>query len=126
MSGHDNEYHLGLHIHTALPVLSALQRGEDPGLRSLNVELMPVQMAQAVAMGLGQQWVHMVEEANSAKHQLFLIRRTETGSESAKVLEELDLILAVNGKTITRMYEMDVQYEAEELEMVGGFCLDWC
>ncbi|RUS28660.1 PDZ-like domain-containing protein, partial [Jimgerdemannia flammicorona] len=117
MSGHDNEYHLGLHIHTVLPVLTALQKDEVPSLRSLNVELMPVQMAQAVAMGLGQEWVRKVEEANSAKHQLFLIRRTETGSESAKVLEELDLILAVNGKTVTRMYEMDVQYEAEELEM---------
>ncbi|KAG9288365.1 hypothetical protein G9A89_021396 [Geosiphon pyriformis] len=117
MSGHDNEYHLGLHIHTIFPVLEALQKGETPNLRFLNIELMPVQIAQARHMGLTDEWVRKVEDANPNRHQLFLIRRTETGSESANVLKELDLILAVNGNTITRMYEMDVQYFNKELEI---------
>ncbi|KAF8942038.1 hypothetical protein BGZ52_012967, partial [Haplosporangium bisporale] len=47
-----------------------------------------------------------------------MVRRTETGSVSASILQELDLILSINGKVITRMYEMDVQYDATELEMV--------
>ena len=117
MNGHDNEYHLGLHISTILPVLERLQRNEPVELRSLNVELMPVQMAQASAMGVSDDWIRKVQDANHAKHQIFMIRRTEASSESGHVLKELDLILAVNGKVITRMYEMDVQYEAEELEM---------
>ncbi|CAG8638994.1 14543_t:CDS:2, partial [Ambispora leptoticha] len=117
MSGHDNEYHLGLHIHTIFPVLDALRKGETPNLRFLNIELMPVQIAQARHMGLTEKWVRKVEDANPNRHQLFLIRRTETGSESANVLKELDLILAVNEQTITRMYEMDVQYFKEELDI---------
>ncbi|KAI7875288.1 trypsin-like serine protease [Lichtheimia hyalospora FSU 10163] len=117
MNGHDNEYHLGLHISTIMPVLSRLQRDEPVNLRTLNIELTPVQMAQAASMGLSDEWIRKVQDANQAKHQVFMIRRTEAESESTKVLKELDLILAVNGKVITRMYEMDVQYEAEELEM---------
>ncbi|CAG8534660.1 5821_t:CDS:10 [Paraglomus occultum] len=117
VSGHDNEYHLGLHIHTILPVLEPLRRGESPMLRSLNIELTPVQIAQARHMGLTEEWVRKVEDSNPSRHQLFLIRRTETGSKSARVLKELDLILAVNGRTITRMYEMDVQYYEEELDI---------
>ncbi|KAG2221733.1 hypothetical protein INT45_007139 [Circinella minor] len=117
MNGHDNEYHLGLHISTLLPVLERLQRNEPVNLRSLDIELMPVQMAQASAMGMSDEWIRKVQDANHAKHQVFMIRRTEACSESRDVLKELDLILAVNGKVITRMYELDVQYEAEELEM---------
>ncbi|KAI9008742.1 trypsin-like cysteine/serine peptidase domain-containing protein [Phycomyces nitens] len=117
VNGHDNEYHLGIHISTIKPVLDRLQKGVPVNLRSINAELMTVQMAQAGAMGLSNEWVRKIEEANPAKHQLFMIRRTEAGSESAQVLKELDLILAVNGKVVTRMYEMDVQYEAEELSL---------
>lgn len=117
-NGHDNEYHLGVHISTVREVLDRLRNGEEHlALRSINVELMPVQMAQAAAMGLSDEWVSRVEKANPSKHQLFMIRRTEVGSESAKVLKELDLILSVNGKVITRMYEMDIQYDSDELEL---------
>lgn len=117
VNGHDNEYHLGLHISTVKPVLEKLQREEPVELRSLNIEIVPVQMAQASAMGVSDEWIRKVQEANPAKHQLFMIRRTEAGSESSNVLKELDLILAVNGKVITRMYEMDIQYDAEELDL---------
>ncbi|KAF9953667.1 hypothetical protein BGZ72_005245 [Mortierella alpina] len=117
-SGRDNEYHLGLHISTILPILQPLQEGLYPNLRSLNVEVMPVQMAQARHMGLTDAWVKKVEEANPSRHHIFMVRRTETGSVSASILQELDLILSINGKVITRMYELDIQYEASELEMV--------
>lgn len=117
-SGRDNEYHLGLHISTIMPILQPMQEGLYPKLRNLNIEVMPVQMAQARHMGLTDEWVKKVEEANPARHHIFMVRRTETGSVSASILQELDLILSINGKVITRMYEMDVQYDATELEMV--------
>ncbi|KAI7906451.1 trypsin-like cysteine/serine peptidase domain-containing protein [Cokeromyces recurvatus] len=118
MNGHDNEYHLGIHISAVRSVLECLKKGEkNVILRSINAELIPVQMAQAAAMGLSDKWINKVEEANSSKHQLFMVKRTEASCESSKVLKELDLILSVNGKVITRMYEMDMQYEAEEMEM---------
>ncbi|KAF9350718.1 hypothetical protein BGX26_011160 [Mortierella sp. AD094] len=117
-SGRDNEYHLGLHISTIMPVLLPMQKGLYPKLRSLNIEVVTVQMAQARHMGLSDEWVKKVEEANPSRHHIFMVRRTETGSVSASILQELDLILSINGKVITRMYELDVQYDSKELEMV--------
>lgn len=117
VNGHDNEYHLGLDVATVLPVLERLQREVPVSLRSLNIELIPVQMAQAGAMGLSTEWMHKVEQANPSKHQAFMVKRTEATSESAKVLRELDLILAIQGKTVTRLSDFDVQYEAEALEL---------
>ncbi|KAF9935203.1 hypothetical protein FBU30_006288 [Linnemannia zychae] len=117
-SGRDNEYYLGLHISTIMPVLQPMQQGLYPKLRNLNIEVMPVQMAQARHMGLTDEWVRKVEEANPSRHHIFMVRRTETGSVSASILQELDLILSINGKVITRMYELDVQYDATELDIV--------
>ncbi|KAI8355477.1 trypsin-like cysteine/serine peptidase domain-containing protein [Mortierella sp. GBAus27b] len=117
-SGRDNEYHLGLHISTIFPALRPMQQGLYPKLRSLNIEIMPIHMAQARHMGLSDEWVKKVEVANPSRHHIFMIRRTETGSVSASILQELDLILSINGKVMTRMYEFDVQYDAKELEMV--------
>ncbi|KAI8989322.1 trypsin-like cysteine/serine peptidase domain-containing protein [Pilobolus umbonatus] len=118
MNGHDNEYHLGIHVSTVKPVLDRIIAGdENLNLRSINAELIPVQMAQASAMGLSDSWISRVEEANPSRHQLFMIRRTEADSESAKVLKELDLILSANGKVITRMHEMDIQYDSDEIEL---------
>ncbi|KAI1317355.1 hypothetical protein EDD11_008535 [Mortierella claussenii] len=117
-SGRDNEYHLGLHISTIMPVLQPMQQGLYPKLRNLNIEVVTVQMAQARHMGLSDEWVKKVEEANPSRHHIFMVRRTETGSVSASILQELDLILSINGKVITRMYELDVQYDATELEVV--------
>ncbi|KAF9909825.1 hypothetical protein EC991_007996 [Linnemannia zychae] len=117
-SGRDNEYYLGLHISTIMPVLQPMQQGLYPKLRNLNIEVMPVQMAQARHMGLTDTWVKKVEEANPSRHHIFMVRRTETGSPSASILQELDLILSINGKVITRMYELDVQYDATELDIV--------
>ncbi|KAG0297598.1 hypothetical protein BGZ96_005701 [Linnemannia gamsii] len=117
-SGRDNEYYLGLHISTIMPVLQPMQEGLYPKLRNLNIEVMPVQMAQARHMGLTDTWVKKVEEANPSRHHIFMVRRTETGSVSASILQELDLILSINGKVVTRMYELDVQYDATDLDIV--------
>ncbi|KAF9372729.1 hypothetical protein CPB97_001047 [Podila verticillata] len=117
-SGSDTEYHLGLSISTILPVLKPLQQGLYPKLRSLNIELAPVLMSKARHMGLSDTWVKRVEAANPARQQIYIVRRTEAGSLSATILKELDLILSINGQVITRIQELDVQYEAESLEMV--------
>jgi hypothetical protein len=119
MAGHDSEYHLGLDISAILPCLRPLQKGVKPKLRSLNIELMPVQIAQGVSMGLSNEWISKVEKSNNTKHQLFLVRRMEAGSASSQVLKELDLVLAINDETITRMSQLDVQYNAEILKMVS-------
>ncbi|KAI8970390.1 trypsin-like cysteine/serine peptidase domain-containing protein [Mycotypha africana] len=119
MNGQDNEYHVGIFTSSVRTVLQRIQQGETHiNIRSLNVELVPVQIAQALALGLSDEWIKKVEAANQYKHQLFMIRRTEVGYESSKVLKILDIILAVNGKMVTRMSDMDVQHDLDEMELI--------
>ncbi|KAJ3051563.1 hypothetical protein HK097_007424 [Rhizophlyctis rosea] len=106
--GADNEYHLGIQISIVDAITAALKVGRTPILKGLPVEVMPVQISQARHMGLTEEWVQAVEEANPQRRQLFLIRRTESGSVTAKVLKDLDLILSIGGKTITRINELEI------------------
>ncbi|KAI9599351.1 trypsin-like cysteine/serine peptidase domain-containing protein [Syncephalis fuscata] len=117
VNGHDNEYHLGLHVNTIRPILEPLRLGQRPQLRVLSVELVPVQMVQARHMGVSDDWVRQVEVANPQRHQLFMIRRVETASVASQWLKDLDLILAINGKVLTRMVELDAHVELESLSL---------
>lgn len=53
---------------------------------------------------------------NPERHQLFMVRKVECGHD--QVLQEGDLILSVNGKVMTRITELDVMYDHDELDMV--------
>ncbi|BFZ62081.1 hypothetical protein YB2330_003160 [Saitoella coloradoensis] len=114
-NGHDTEYRMGLPIGSIYPVLERLKQGKRVNLRILGVELFSVLMSTARNMGLSDDWVRKVEEANPVRHQLFMVRRVEAGYE--RVLEDGDLILAINGQPITRTRELDVQYDNEVLDI---------
>ncbi|KAJ3037075.1 hypothetical protein HDV00_002079 [Rhizophlyctis rosea] len=107
-AGHDNEYHLGIQISIVSAIANAVREDRIPVLKGLPVEVMPVQISQARHMGLTDDWVKRVEEANPQRRQLFLIRRIESGCATSTVLKDLDLILSVNGTTITRTSELEI------------------
>lgn len=116
-SGKDVDYHMGLAISTIMPILEKLRLGITPKLRMLNIEVYFIQMAQARNMGVSDELIRCVENANHEKHQLLLVRRVESGN-GPKLLQDGDVILTVNQKIVTRMQDLDVQYTSEELKMV--------
>jgi hypothetical protein len=61
------------------------------------------------------EWIQTVEESNNERHQLFNIMRVATGP--SEVLREGDIMLAINGKVLTRISELDVMHESEELQV---------
>jgi len=74
-----------------------------------------VHMSQVRIMGASEEWIRKVEEDNPERHQLFMVRKVECGR--AQVLQEGDLILSVNGKIMTRITDLDVMYDKEELDV---------
>jgi hypothetical protein len=114
--GKDVEYHLGLATPSVLPIIRQIQNGVIPKLRYLNVELHLVHMSQVRIMGASEEWIRKVEEDNPERHQLFMVRKVECGHP--QVLQEGDLILSINGKIMTRITDLDVMYDHEELDMV--------
>lgn len=118
-SQRDEEYYLGLGTPTLLPVLAAIQNGESPKLRLLPVELRSMQMAQASVMGVSDEWIKKVTEANRSHHQLFMVsKRTFERSVQAPSLMEGDIVLTLNGKMCTTISDFDVMYNNEDLDAV--------
>jgi S1-C subfamily serine protease len=117
----DEEYHLGLATPTMLHVVKQIQQGLDPQLRMLSVEFRAIQMSQARLMGVTEEWIHQVSEANTAHHQLFMVtKRTfeRNEDEGAGTLLEGDILLTLGGKIITKISDLDIMYSHEELDAV--------
>ncbi|RDH26873.1 trypsin-like serine protease [Aspergillus welwitschiae] len=119
-NSHKNvEYHLGFATPSLLPVLSKVQQGEMPKLRILNMESYVVQMSQARIMGVSEEWIEKVTQANPSRHQLFMVRKVGCPppgfNSAADTFEEGDIILTLDGQLITRVSELDIMYEKDML-----------
>lgn len=115
----DVEYHLGLATPTLLPVTDQIQIDITPSLRILNVETNTISMSQVRIMGVSESWITKVAEANSSRHQLFMVRKIDCAPPSghdSQSLQEGDIILTLNGKLITRVAELDMMYDNEYLD----------
>ncbi|KAJ5651712.1 Pro-apoptotic serine protease [Penicillium longicatenatum] len=116
----DVEYHLGFATPSLLPVTSKVQQGVTPQLRILNMESYVVQMSQARIMGVSEEWIQKVAQANPSRHQLFMVRKvdcpTAESTPDTDSFQEADIILTLDGQLITRVSELDVMYEKEILE----------
>lgn len=115
----DVEYHLGLATPTLLPVTDQIQKDLTPSLRILNVETNTISMSQVRIMGVSESWITKVAEANSSRHQLFMVRKIDCAPPSghdSQSLQEGDIILTLNGKVITRVSELDIMYDNEYLD----------
>ena len=116
----DVEYHLGLATPTIMPVVSQIQSGILPALRILNIESYVVQMSQARIMGVSEEWIRKVAQANPARHQLFLVRKIDcapaAGPSDKQSLQEGDIILTLDDQLITRVSEFDIMYDKESLD----------
>jgi len=113
-SGKDVEYHLGLATPMILPVLNQIKSGKTPKLRILNVEFQCVQMSQARVMGVPEEWIEKTEQEDPERHQLFMVRKVDSGHEGG--FQEGDILLTLNGKLITRAPDLDVMYNNDFLD----------
>ena len=115
----DVEYHLGLATPTLLPVTDQIQKDITPSLRILNVETNTISMSQVRIMGVSESWITKVTEANTSRHQLFMVRKIDCAPPSghdSQSLQEGDIILTLNGKLITRVSELDIMYDNDYLD----------
>ncbi|GAB1216645.1 hypothetical protein ATERTT37_005862 [Aspergillus terreus] len=117
----DVEYHLGFATPALLPVASKVQAGEMPKLRILNMESYVVQMSQARIMGVSEEWIQRVTQANPSRHQLFMVRKVDCppagfSTTAHDSFQEGDIILTLDGQLITRVSELDIMYDKDVLE----------
>ncbi|VAW61472.1 hypothetical protein MNBD_GAMMA08-1753 [hydrothermal vent metagenome] len=84
-------------------------------IRSLEIELSNISIAQSRELGLSDKWIKRFQTAD-AKRQVLAVSRRVAGSDAEKHLQEGDLILAVDGE-IVRNYR-DVEKATQRKEVV--------
>ncbi|KAJ2492677.1 hypothetical protein IWW37_001288 [Coemansia sp. RSA 2050] len=108
----------GMPVRTLIPALRALQRDEEPEPRSLKVEIHPIAIVKARQAGLGQGRCDEIQSAASSRSQLYQIKRVEALSKAQGVLQELDIVVSINGKLAMALEDFDVQFTNPSLEIV--------
>ncbi|MFT3907408.1 MAG: PDZ domain-containing protein [Steroidobacteraceae bacterium] len=73
----------------------------DAPLYSLEAELLPQQLANARQFGLTDAWVQRILKANPRATQVLGVVRLVGGSDAQKVLQQGDLLLAIDGQVVT-------------------------
>ena len=116
MVGQSSECHFGLALHTVQSVVDPIRNGILPPLRILDVELRTILISNARDMGVTEEWIERVEREYPGRHQLFMVHKVTSGHSDG--LQESDIILSLNGKLVTRILELDIQYTNELLDAV--------
>ncbi len=83
------------HIHSGTP------------LHSLETELTPLQLADARELGLSDDWLKKLEQHDPNARQALMAVRMVGGSNAAKLLQQGDILLAIDGRTVTRFSEVE-------------------
>lgn len=81
--------------------------GSGAPLRSLEAELAPVSLADARRLGLPESWARSLVMHNPEQPRALVVARLVAGSPAAKVLNTGDVILAIDGATVSSFREVE-------------------
>ncbi|TPX36338.1 hypothetical protein SmJEL517_g01515 [Synchytrium microbalum] len=92
--------------------------GEDQIItKGLEIEMAYTQIAQARHLGLSDEWVQKIEACHQSRRNVIIIRRMTSGTESSKLLQESDLILAADGETVTKFEDIESAKGPDSIEL---------
>ncbi|KAJ2451492.1 hypothetical protein EV183_003570 [Coemansia sp. RSA 2336] len=117
-TGTKKSFRGGLPARYFLPVLEALQRDEEPRVRSLGIEVSATSMLRARTRGLSESRLEEFQAALKNQTNIFHISRVEMLSKAHGVLKDLDIIISINGKLMLHIDDLEAQNSHNSLEMV--------
>jgi S1-C subfamily serine protease len=95
----------GVPIDLVAEMLDRVRTGRP--LHSLEVELGVQPLSSARELGLSEEWTHRLAAGNATERQVLSVVRTVGGSPAGHVLQPGDLVLAIDGKVVTRFREVE-------------------
>jgi pro-apoptotic serine protease NMA111 len=95
----------GVSIDLVADMLDRVRTGRP--LHSLDVELEPMPLATAHEFGLSDIWMKRLEQASSVDRQALSAVRLVAGSPAARLLQQGDILLAIDGKVVTRFRDVE-------------------
>ncbi|CAI5469297.1 unnamed protein product [Closterium sp. Yama58-4] len=91
-----------------------------PHVRVLEAELAPMLLSKARSFGLSEQWVHVLASADPVRRQVLRVKGTLAGSAVAGVLQQGDMLLAVNGRPVTCFADVEAACCELDAGVVAG------
>jgi pro-apoptotic serine protease NMA111 len=91
-------------------------KGNRP-LYSLEAEFDTISVAEARKLGLPVGWVARLEKVGGAHRQVLRVSRLVAGSPAAKSLREGDLLLAVDGRPVSRFREVELATQSPAVSL---------
>jgi len=79
----------------------------DRPLHSLEVEFAVQAIASARDFGLSDEWANKLAQHGVSRRQALAVERIVGGSPAAKLLQQGDLVLAIDGEIVTRFREVE-------------------
>jgi pro-apoptotic serine protease NMA111 len=86
-------------------------------LYSLEAEFDTVTVAEARKLGLSVDWVTKLEDEGGAHRQVLRVTRVVAGSPAATSLRAGDLLLAVNGRPVSRFREVELATQSPSVSL---------
>lgn len=85
-------------------------------IRSLEVELATLSIAQARKLGLSDKWTDRFQSTD-AKRQVLVVSRRAAGSDAASKLREGDLLLAIDGEIVRNYRDVEKRTQKDKVQL---------
>ncbi|MGH8326090.1 MAG: PDZ domain-containing protein, partial [Steroidobacteraceae bacterium] len=95
----------GVSIDLVAAMLDRIRTGR--ALHSLDVEWHPIPIADAREFGLSDEWMHRLVAHDGTERQALVAERLVAGSPAAHLLQQGDILLAIDGKVVTRFRDVE-------------------
>jgi S1-C subfamily serine protease len=80
---------------------------DNRALHSLEAEFSEQPLASARRVGLSEEWVRRIAQANPSAREVLSISRLVAGSDAAQQLQTGDIVLAIDDKPVTQFREVE-------------------
>ena len=91
--------------------------GSGRPLYSLEAELQLLPLATARKLGLPDERVHQIEANADGRRQVLVVERLVAGSPASGLLKTGDLLLAIDGKVVTRFREVEQAMQKPQVKV---------
>ncbi|KAB1211283.1 Protease Do-like 7 [Morella rubra] len=119
-SSQDHQFVGGIPIYTISQVLDKIISGANgspllingvrrpmPLVRILEVELYPTLLSKARNFGLGDNWVEALVKKDPIRRQVLRVKGCLAGSKAENLLEQGDMVLAINKEPVTCFHDIE-------------------
>ena len=103
----DERDFFGLPTSFIAPVFTQLLQGKPIQYHAIGAELWPISLADAREMGLPEAWAERLFAADPERRKALRVVDTWGGTPADAVLKSGDIVVAINGETVTRMTDIE-------------------